>query len=85
MIDTRAPVRRAAPPSIWAATWSRRWPSGAVLNRVADAQLRADPTADRRPLADERKLPYWLPSWVRDRLSVDVYEVDDEAEVHLRI
>jgi len=42
-------VTRAAPPSIWAATWSRRWPSGAVLNRVVYAQLRADPTADRRP------------------------------------
>ena len=27
----------------------RRWPSGAVLNRVVYAQLRADPTADRRP------------------------------------
>jgi len=25
-----------------------------------------------------------VPIWVRDRLSVDVYEVDDDAEVHLR-
>ena len=33
MIDTRALVRRAAPPSIWVATLSRRWPSGAVPNR----------------------------------------------------
>jgi len=24
-----------------------------------------------------------VPAWVRDRLSVDVYEVDDNAEVHL--
>jgi len=48
VIDTRASVRRAAPPSIRAATWSRRWPSGAVLNRVVYAQLRADPTANQR-------------------------------------
>jgi hypothetical protein len=25
-----------------------------------------------------------VPAWVRDRLSVDVYEVDDNAGVHLR-
>lgn len=25
-----------------------------------------------------------VPAWVRERLSVDVYEVDDAAEVHLR-
>jgi len=25
-----------------------------------------------------------VPAWVRDRLSVDVYEVDDDAGVHLR-
>ena len=25
-----------------------------------------------------------VPAWVRDRLSVDVYEVDDDARVHLR-
>ena len=25
-----------------------------------------------------------VPAWVRDRLSVDVYEVDDHAEVYLR-
>ena len=25
-----------------------------------------------------------VPAWVRDRLSIDVYEVDDEAGVHLR-
>ena len=25
-----------------------------------------------------------VPAWVRGRLSVDVYEVDDDAEVHLR-
>lgn len=25
-----------------------------------------------------------VPAWVRDRLSVDVYEVDDDAEVYLR-
>jgi hypothetical protein len=24
-----------------------------------------------------------VPTWVRDRLSLDVYEVDDDAEVHL--
>ena len=40
MIDTRASVRRATPPSIWAATLSRRWPSGAVPNRVNYAQMR---------------------------------------------
>ena len=53
VIDTRASVRRAAPPSIWAATWSRRWPSGAALNGVVYAQLRR-PTAHRRSVADER-------------------------------
>ena len=26
-----------------------------------------------------------VPAWVRDRLSVDVYEVDDDAGVHLHI
>jgi hypothetical protein len=25
-----------------------------------------------------------VPAWVRDRLSVDIYEVDDDANVHLR-
>ena len=25
-----------------------------------------------------------VPAWVRDRLSVDIYEVDDNAGVHLR-
>jgi hypothetical protein len=25
-----------------------------------------------------------VPAWVRDRLSVDVYQIDDDAEVHLR-
>jgi len=49
VIDTRASVRRTAPPSIQAATWSRRWPSGPVPNWVVYPQLRADPTADRRP------------------------------------
>jgi hypothetical protein len=38
MIDTRASVRRAAPPSIWAATLSRRWRSRAVPNQVIYAQ-----------------------------------------------
>jgi hypothetical protein len=42
----RASVRRAAPSSIWAATLSRRWPSGAVPNRVIYAQTRR-PTVDR--------------------------------------
>jgi hypothetical protein len=38
MIDTRASVRRAAPPSIWAVTLSRRWRSRAVPNQVIYAQ-----------------------------------------------
>jgi len=34
MIDSRASVRRAAPPSKWAAALSRTWPSRAVPNQV---------------------------------------------------